>query len=59
MGHLYHILLHFIPRDAEIVIKIGFWFSIGTIIHLNQSSESPKTKMIWTAFLRDPQIMLP
>ena len=43
---LYYILLHYIPRDAETVFKIGFWFSIGIITHLNQSSDSPKTKVI-------------
>lgn len=44
--HLYHIFLHFIPRDAENVTKTGFQFSIRTITHLNQSPENPKTKGI-------------
>lgn len=43
---LYYILLHHIPRDVEIVFKTGFWSSIGIITHLNQSSDSPKTKVI-------------
>lgn len=43
---LYYILLHHIPRDVETVFKTGFWSSIGIITHLNQSSDSPKTKVI-------------